>query len=221
MKQSIPANFLSYVKYLLSKSPMSTRELNKKIDKSSAYISKLLSGQIGSIEYDTAYKIIKNLAPDMSEIDNFLIDHFDIKPDSLIQQEFERAALEEERMLEMINDGQEMVDEIGKTLMDELITGGVIEKIEFIKELSELDLHPLSSDRRLIDGILYLKKHPKAYRLTEIFVAQLLEYTKEIWGEYIHTSDKEKIIINKLKNIIKEELDEPISNNSTNDKKEV
>lgn len=216
MKQTVPADFLSYIKYLLSKSQISTRELNKQIGKSSAYISKLLSGQIGSIEYNTAYKILKNLAPDMSEIDMLLIDHFNIKPDSLIQQEIERENLEYERRLETIIEGQEMVDEISNTLMEGLIKGVDVDKIDFIKVLSELDLHPLSNDRRLIQGILYLKKHPKAYRLTEIIVDQLLGFTEEIWGwgEDIHTSDNEKIFINKLQTIIKEELNEP---NSTNE----
>lgn len=216
MKQTVPADFLSYIKYLLSKSQISTRELNKQIGKSSAYISKLLSGQIGSIEYNTAYKILKNLAPDMSEIDMLLIDHFDIKPDSLIQQEIEQVNLEYERRLETIKEGQEMVDEISNTLMEGLIKGVDVDvdKIDFIKVLSELDLHHLSNDRWLIQGILSLKKQPKVYRLTEIIVDQLLGLTREIWGEDIHTSDNEKIFINKLQTIIKEELNEP---NSTNE----
>lgn len=215
MKQTVPAEFLSYIKFLLSKSQISTRELNKQIGKSSAYISKLLSGQIGSIEYNTAYKILKNLAPDMSEIDMLLIDHFNIKPDSLIQSEIEQENLEYERRLQTIIEGQEMVDEISNTLMEGLIKGVDVDKIEFIKVLSELDLHPSSSYRKLIQGILYLNEHPKAYRLTEIFVAQLLEFTGEILGEYINTSENEKNIKIKIQEFIKEELNEP---SSTNDK---
>jgi transcriptional regulator with XRE-family HTH domain len=217
MKQPITTNFHSYVRYLLSKSSISTRELNRRINKSSAYLSKLLAGQIKSIEYDTAYNIFKNLVPDMTDIDTFLTEQFDIKPDSLIQQEMEDDIRSDEHMTELFKEGQELVDELGRKLMDDLFKCGDFEKIEIIRKIIELDFSSSSiadggiiADGEIIKMILNIK-NPKEHRLLSLFMDELIKVTSDdIFGEcdiYPQLNDEDKNIVEKIHKILKEELD--------------
>lgn len=168
MKQSVPANFLSYIRYLLSKGPISTRALNRRLGKSSAYISRLLGGHIKSIEYDTAYNIVKILAPDIQNIDKLLNEKFNIEPDEVILQKFEHSKIEEEKFAEVVHYANKLVGKISNDLMNSVINKGDIERVELFKSILDLDLS-------FMKAILKIRKYPEAFTLLDLFVGHLQE----------------------------------------------
>ena len=208
MKQSVPASFIAHVKYLLTNNAISTRELNRKLGKSISYITKLLSGQIKTIEYDTAFNIIKILAPNMSNIDQWLIEDIGIEPDAIIQKRFEDAEYEYERKIEEIKEAQDLVDNIGSILIDKMIGGEIqFETIELLKRIVE---HILSNslDKELKIIVDLSEKYPNKYRLLLLLINELNK-TTDIdfgeWGDFIQVRDNENDIAVKFQKIIKEE----------------
>ncbi len=219
MKQSVPASFIAHVKYLLLNNTISTRELNRRLGKSISYTTKLLGGQIKTIEYDTAYNIIKILAPNMSNIDLWLIENFGIEPDSLIKQRIENAELEYERRLEEIKEAQELVDDIGKVIMDKLIGGEIqFESIELLKKIADKDLSNFGGGNIYRSIVDIQEHHPKEYRKLSIFVDELEKKTIDIiFGECndtIQMSNGEKVFRDNIRNLLKEEPNEPDDTNN-------
>ncbi|TEB09869.1 hypothetical protein [Pelotomaculum propionicicum] len=85
MKQNIPDSFVSYIKFYMGKTGISTRELSKRVNKSANYISSILLGKIQTIEFKTALAIVETLNPQINAVE-LLIDNFNIEPEELIQK---------------------------------------------------------------------------------------------------------------------------------------
>jgi transcriptional regulator with XRE-family HTH domain len=221
MKQSVPASFIANVKYLLKNNAISTRELNQRLGKSVSYITKLLSGQIKTIEYDTAYDIVKILAPNMSNIEEWLIEDIGIEPDSIIQKRFEDAEYESERRMDEIKEAQELVDNIGSLMMDRLIGGEIqFESIDLLMRIAEKDLSFHGSN--IYRSVLHLQEeHPKEFRRLSILV-DVLERSAEAlfwdWDDDRYLSESEKVFRDNAKILLKDGLNESSSGSDTTTK---
>lgn len=214
MKQNIPDSFVSYIKFYMSKTGISTRELSKRVNKSTNYISSILLGKIQTIEFKTALAIVETLNPQINAV-QLLIDNFDIEPEEFIQKRWKEMEESQERKLADIQYVDEIANNIGQNLIDDMLNNGTPEKAEILKKLSNYDFH--NNIFYLLEIMFYLReKHADKYNLLFLIADELAELTEYKWGEIYTTNEAEKQLKIRINKILREEF----INGTTNPKKE-
>lgn len=216
MKQNIPDSFVSYIKYYMGKTGMSTRELSKKINKSTNYISSILLKKIQTIEFKTALAIVETLNPQINAVE-LLIENFGIEPDEFILKRIQEAEESYERKLEDIKEVDGIAANIHHNLIEDLLRNGILNKAQVIEKLSNYDFH--NNIFHFIEIVFYLKeKREDKYNLLFLMADELAEITKYKWGEIYIFNNEEKNLKTKINKFLMEEL---INGAETSKKEEI
>jgi len=214
LKQNIPDSFVSYIKFYMGKTGISTRELSKRVNKSANYISSILLGKIQTIEFKTALAIVETLNPQINAVE-LLIDNFNIEPEELIQKRWKEMEESQEKKLADIQYVDEIAENIGKNLIDDMLKNGTPEKAEILKKLSNYDFH--NNIFYLLEIMFHLQeKHADKYNLLFLIADELAELTEYKWGEIYTTNEAEKQLKIKINKFLREEF----INGTTTPKKE-
>ncbi|MCL6612532.1 MAG: helix-turn-helix transcriptional regulator [Peptococcaceae bacterium] len=215
MKQNIPDNFISYIKYYMGKTGISTRELSKKVNKSTNYISSVLTGKIRTIEFKTALAIVETLNPKINAV-QLLIDDFNIEPEEFIKKRWKEMEEEQERKLEEIQYVEGIADSIRQNLIEDMLRNGTPEKAQIIEQLSKHDFH--DNIFYMIEILTYLQeKHSDKYNLIFLFADELFERAGGRWGEFNPLDENDKAILVKIRKFLEEEF----GNGTTEEKEEI
>lgn len=204
LKQNIPDSFVSYIKYYIGKTGISTRELSKRVNKSTNYISSILLGKIQTIEFNTALKIVETLNPQINAVE-LLIENFGIEPEEFIMKRIQEAEESYERKLEDIKEVEEISENISQNLIEDLLKNGVLDKAQILEKLSKYDFH--NSIFYILEIMFYLQeKHEDKYRLLLLIMDELAEITNYKWGEICSFNNEEKKLKTKINKFLQEEL---------------
>lgn len=139
----------------MGKTSISSRELSKKINKSTNYISSILLKKIQTIEFKTALAIVETLNPQINATE-LLIENFSIEPDEFILKRIQEAEECYEKKLQMIKELDEITENIHHNLVDDLLANGLVDKIKIIEKLSQYDFQ--DDIFYLLKNLIYLKE---------------------------------------------------------------
>lgn len=186
----------------MSKNHVSTRHLGKEVGKSTNYISSLLLGKIKTIEYDTAYQLVKVLTPGI-DAEKLLIEDFGIEPDAVIEKRMKEAEKEQEYLLERIKHAEKQIEQLKGDLIADITNNQAFEKLEVIKDIIA---EPIGSDYfKLLEIIKYLRQNDLSrYRILLIFANELYISTGRAIGDLVGIKQNEEPIRGRIENFIKE-----------------
>lgn len=198
MQQEVRPKFINYLKILIKESGVSTRELSTAVNRSSSYVSQLLTGKIKKIDFKTALIILSTiskkypLSTSVEGIEKILIEQFNILPDEVIFERYEQAEKQEEERKKKLEIMKQTYLHIASTYNNK--------QMDLLINICKLDLIMDNSDM-FFKMLLELIKDEEKFKLLFLFTHYL--YVTNGNDKLISLSDSEQILIPKFKELLK------------------
>jgi hypothetical protein len=165
IKQAVSKKFINYIQFCLDKENISTRELSEKLEKSSAYISQVLTQKIRTITYENAFSILKEFMPgNDSVIESMLIEQFGIEPDEIIESRLKIDEENETETVKRMKVCESIITNINNNLKRKMFEEKDVEKLLILQEYSKMDFNDRNLGE-LLDEVarIYKKANEEDY----------------------------------------------------------